>query len=252
MTDDIILVTGGFDPIHSGHISLIKHASKFGRVVVGLNSDEWLIRKKGKAFMSFEERKDIISNFKNVMEVIQFNDSNGTAIDAIEKIKQQWPKSRTVFVNGGDKISGNTPETEYCKKNNVINLFGIGGERKQNSSSWLLSNWVNSNFEHRSWGKFITLYTNGNSVKVKELVINPGESISLQRHVHRTEYWVVISGVGDVVINSKLRVIKEGDSVLITPLTTHKLTNTSTDLLKLVEIQHGTLCDESDIERLDV
>lgn len=252
MIDNVVLVTGGFDPIHSGHLSLIRHANEFGRVVVGLNSDEWLVRKKGKAFLPFQERKEIISNFRNVMEVIQFDDSDGTAIDAIEKIKQQWPRARIIFANGGDRNQDNIPETEYCKQNNVVSLFGIGGEQKQNSSSWILSNWVNGNFEHRQWGEFMTLYTNGNKVKVKEIIIDFNQSISLQRHAYRTEYWVVISGVGEVVIGNNTRILKEGDSVLITPSTIHKLTNIGSEQLKLVEIQHGTLCDETDIERLDI
>ena len=82
---NIVLISGGFDPIHSGHIALIQEASKYGDVVVLLNSDEWLRQKKGKEFLSFKEREIILSSIKNVIEVIEFDDSDKTCIDGIKK-----------------------------------------------------------------------------------------------------------------------------------------------------------------------
>ena len=85
---DIILVSGGFDPIHSGHIKLINEANKYGDVVVLLNSDQWLRNKKGKEFLPFVERKIIMQNLKGVLDVIEFDDSDRTCVDGIKKQNQ--------------------------------------------------------------------------------------------------------------------------------------------------------------------
>ena len=90
---NIILVSGGFDPIHQGHIKLIKESSKYGSVVVLLNSDEWLRKKKGKEFHNFEERKIIMESIKGVIEVIAFDDSDTTCIDGIKKAKAKYANS---------------------------------------------------------------------------------------------------------------------------------------------------------------
>jgi D-beta-D-heptose 7-phosphate kinase/D-beta-D-heptose 1-phosphate adenosyltransferase len=247
--DKIVVVTGGFDPLHSGHLSLIEESRKIGRVIIGLNSDDWLTRKKGMPFQSFEERYAILSNLKNVLCVINFDDSDGSAIDAIKKSQQMFPKSQIVFANGGDRTSDNIPELEYCKENNVELMFGVGGNTKKNSSSWILSNWVNQNSENRFWGSFKTLYTDGHKIKVKELTLEPGKSISLQKHQQRNEFWVIVSGIAKVQIDDVESVFNAQDYIHITPNTLHKLTNIGNDNLKVLEVQHGTKCDESDIER---
>lgn len=249
--DKIVLVTGGFDPIHSGHISLIKEARKLGRVVVGLNSDEWLKNKKGVPFQPYAERYEILSNIKDVLCVMEFDDSDGTANNAIRQCQELFPTLQVVFANGGDRTSSNIPELQYCIESGVEVAFGIGGDHKVNSSSWILSDWLSNNFEDRIWGKFKTLYTNGDKIKVKELMIDEGSSISLQRHKRRSEYWVVVSGTARVQLNDSYEMMNEGDSILIDPETIHKLTNVGVGPLKILEVQHGALCDESDIERLD-
>ena len=139
----IVLVTGGFDPIHSGHIHYLNDAKKIGyKLIVGLNSDEWLIRKKGKNFLSIEERKIIVENLKPVDYVISFNDEDGSACDAIEKIlSDTW--DTVVFANGGDRNNKNTPEyRKYKKHPDVEFVFGVGGN-KINSSSKILADWEN-------------------------------------------------------------------------------------------------------------
>ena len=138
---DIILVSGGFDPVHSGHIKLINDANKYGDVVVLLNSDLWLRNKKGNEFLPFSERKIIMQNIKGVLEVIEFNDSDKTCIDGIEKAKLLFKFRKIKFANGGDRNNNNTPEKEFCDKNNIETLFGIGGNYKSNSSSWILKKW---------------------------------------------------------------------------------------------------------------
>ncbi len=134
---DIILISGGFDPIHSGHIKLINEANKYGDVVVLLNSDKWLRIKKGKEFLPFEERKIIMKNIKGVIEVIEFNDSDKTCIEGIKKAQLIYKKRKIKFANGGDRNDNTTPEKNFCDKNNIETLFGIGGDNKSNSSSWI-------------------------------------------------------------------------------------------------------------------
>jgi cytidyltransferase-like protein len=135
----IVLVTGGFDPLHSGHIEYFKAAKKLGfLLVVGVNSDAWLIRKKGQAFMPFYERKTIIENLYQVHKVIEFNDDDNSAIDAIKKVKEMYPKSNIIFANGGDRTKDNIPEMIF---DDVEYVFGVGGVHKINSSSDILKNW---------------------------------------------------------------------------------------------------------------
>ena len=144
----IVLITGGFDPIHSGHISYIKAAKEWASsfndmLIVGVNSDAWLIRKKGKAFLPFEERATIISSIKGVDAVIAFNDDDNSAKDAIHKVRLAHPDAHIVFANGGDRNGKNIPEMDY-HDNNLTFTFGVGGEDKKNSSSWILEKWNKS------------------------------------------------------------------------------------------------------------
>jgi cytidyltransferase-like protein len=144
MADRIVLVTGGFDPIHSGHIEYFKSAATLGsKLVVGLNSDSWLERKKGKYFMPWDERKAIISELRCVDEVTGFDDADNTAIKAILKCMTLYPKDVIVFANGGDRGSDNIPEMHF-ESDRVKFEFGIGGSSKKNSSSWILDRWQNA------------------------------------------------------------------------------------------------------------
>ena len=138
---DIVLISGGFDPIHSGHIKLIEHSREYGEVVVLLNSDEWLKKKKGKEFLPFRERVIIMKSLKNVIDVLSFNDSNKTCINGIKKAITKYPNHKIKFANGGDRNNETTPEIKFCEENNIETLWGIGGTNKSNSSSWILKKW---------------------------------------------------------------------------------------------------------------
>jgi D-glycero-beta-D-manno-heptose 1-phosphate adenylyltransferase len=153
----ISLITGGFDPVHSGHVELIKSAGRIGSVVVGLNSDRWLQSKKGMPFMPFEERRAVLETMQHVVKVIAFDDSDGTAIDAIRSTQQLFPHQQIVFCNGGDRTGDNIPEHSYCLEHNVEMRFDVGGG-KANSSSWLLANW---NTRQPSKQLRQTVFTNG-------------------------------------------------------------------------------------------
>ena len=140
--NNIVLISGGFDPIHSGHIALIEGAAKFGNVVVLLNSDEWLRNKKGKEFLPYKEREIIIGSIKKVIDVISFDDSDTTCIDGIRKAIKKYKNYNLKFVNGGDRNDQTTPEAKFCKENGVESFWGIGGSNKLNSSSWILNRWI--------------------------------------------------------------------------------------------------------------
>ena len=141
--NDIVLVSGGFDPVHSGHILLIQEASKLGDVVILLNSDNWLRAKKGKEFLPYKEREIIMSSIKKVIDVISFDDSDTTCMEGIRKAITKYPNQKIKFANGGDRNNKTTPspETIFCKNNKVETLWAIGGDTKINSSSWILKNW---------------------------------------------------------------------------------------------------------------
>ena len=137
----IIILSGGFDPVHKGHLRMFREAAYLGHyVIVGLNSDEWLTRKKGKPFMEFEERKEILEGFKYVNQVISFNDNDDTAIDLIKRVNDMYekPDTKIYFANGGDRGKNNVPEVKICKYLDVTMLWGIGGGKIQ-SSSWLIN-----------------------------------------------------------------------------------------------------------------
>ena len=138
---ELTLVTGGFDPIHRGHIEYFKEASKLSQcLVIGLNSDTWLIDKKKQAFQDWDERCNIIKHLNMVSMVIDWDDSDKTACGAIEKCLTI--ADRVIFANGGDRINGNTPELDaYANNNRVTFRWGVGGDYKINSSSWLLNNY---------------------------------------------------------------------------------------------------------------
>lgn len=128
-----ICVSGGFDPIHVGHVRLIQAASKHGDVFVILNSDEWLMRKKGYMFMTFDERKEIIQSMSAVHDVIEVNDDDGSVCEALERVRPHF------FGNGGDRLSDNVPEVALCKELGIKMIFNLGGEKIQSSSDLVQS-----------------------------------------------------------------------------------------------------------------
>ena len=140
----IVLVTGGFDPLHTGHIAYFKSAKEKGdELWVGLNSDNWLTEKKGKPFMNINERKEIIQNLVMVDKVILFDDKDNSSNDAILKaLKFCSSKEQIIFANGGDRNKNNIPELKQYKNNpNIKFIFGVGGKKK-NSSSKILKAWA--------------------------------------------------------------------------------------------------------------
>ena len=137
----VVIVSGGFDPIHSGHIEHFKEAKKLGDIlIVGLNSDAWLTRKKGKPFMPIEERLAVIRELRMVDSAVAFNDDDSSSVDLIKKALVLFDD--VLFANGGDRTQDNIPEIDAFDKDPRVQFaFGVGGTHKQNSSSWILKQW---------------------------------------------------------------------------------------------------------------
>ena len=255
---NIVLVTGGFDPLHSGHIEYFKAAKELGNyLVVGVNSDDWLTRKKGKPFMPFDERAEIIKNLSMVNEVISFDDSDNTARNAIRKVLETMGEfTNLIFANGGDRTKENIPEMEVFHPRLTFQ-FGVGGENKKNSSSWILEEYKYPKTK-RPWGYYRVLFEVGNTVKVKELVVDPGQRLSMQRHDHRAEHWFVSEGEATVYtlnVSTDAELLgkySKFESLHINNKEWHQLCNESKLPLKVVEIQYGDNCVEDDIQRVGV
>jgi len=251
----IVLVTGGFDPLHSGHIEYFKAARELGDyLIVGVNSDEWLIRKKGRPFMPYQERQSIIKELSVVDEVIVFDDNNDTASDAIRQTMSKWPHEEYIFANGGDRTKENIPEMEVFHPR-LSFKFGVGGEDKKNSSSWILEDWKSSKTV-RAWGWYRVLDDQPqNRFKIKELVIEPGKSLSDQRHFKRSEHWYVLKGTVRMETEYEgrheeryLDALTRGYDIAVG--TWHKASNPSeTEHSHILEVQYGETCVEEDIER---
>lgn len=250
---NIVLATGGFDPVHSGHIAYLEAARRLGdTLVVGVNSDAWLQRKKGRAFMPLQERATILRSVRGVDFVMPFDDGDGSARHAIQITRQSYPQDHIIFANGGDRTDVNVPEMDV-QDANLEFLFGIGGEHKRNSSSWILQEW-RAPSTPRPWGHYRVLHE-APGVKVKELTVEPGAALSMQRHQDRAEFWLVVAGTAtvytlDAATDAELQGRYGCHEYLHIGLHDwHQLVNEHTAPLKIVEIQYGDRCDESDIER---
>lgn len=247
----IVVVTGGFDPLHSGHIEYIRAAKQLGdRLIVGLNSDAWLTRKKGQPFMSLMERRIIVGSLKDVDATMTFNDDDGSARDLLVSIKRQYPYAEIMFANGGDRTHLNIPEMDVP---DIKFSFGVGGFDKQNSSRWILQEWKQPKVL-REWGYYRILHE-VDGCKVKELTVEPGKSLSMQRHKNRNEFWHVTEGqceVDQIMPGgySLPTVEMNKHSQIAIPVNDwHRIRNPFNEPCRIVEIQYGTECKEEDIER---
>ncbi len=151
---NIVIVSGGFDPLTAGHIDYLKKAAELassslsqgGEVQVLLNSDDWLTRKKGKPFMCFDERKKILEALTSVTYVFEVDDANEQVILGIQMLYDKMSgheamiQTSLIFANGGDRLPGNTPEVDLCYKLGIKIAFNVGGGKTQ-SSSTLLKEW---------------------------------------------------------------------------------------------------------------
>lgn len=203
--------------------------------------------------MPSSERRKIIAAIKGVDKAVEFNDRDGTGKAVINWARLTYPRAKIIFANGGDRTAENIPEMDVVD-DNIEFVFGVGGEDKANSSSWILEEWKAPKTE-RQWGYYRVLHENGPEVKVKELTVDPRKSLSMQRHINRLELWFVAEGTATVyTINNSSDeeldgVYEKFRNIHITTNQWHRLANETDKSLKIIEIQYGNECIEEDIER---
>ena len=214
-----IAISGGFDPIHPGHIAMIEGARKYGEVHIIVNSDEWLIRKKGFFFQPWIDRKKILEAYTPHIHPV--DDSDGTVCEALRNIKPDY------FGNGGDRVKTNTPELSVCDELGIEPVFELGGGKYSSSSALNAKQRVVTR-----WGWYDVIL-DMEKIKVKMLHLEPGKSLSLQRHQHRSEFFFMPNGEVKINLPEVWHVLKASDS----------------QCLDVLEVQIGH-SNEKDIEKI--
>jgi D-beta-D-heptose 7-phosphate kinase/D-beta-D-heptose 1-phosphate adenosyltransferase len=234
-----VCVSGGFDPLHIGHLEMFRDAAQHGALTVILNSDAWLMRKKGFVFLPFAQRAAIIGDLRYVAHVAQVDDADNTVCEALTRLKPRF------FANGGDRKPGNTPEMDLCNQHGIGLLWNIGGGKSDSSSDIARKAWVT-----RDWGRYATL-DEGKGYKVKRVELNPGKAISLQYHNHRSEYWYMTGAGARIQLENQLFDVQpHTPPVQVERGMRHRLGNTGSAPLVVIEIQSGHDLSEDDIIRL--
>ena len=248
---DYALVSGGFDPVHIGHLRMFQDAKNLSnKVILLLNNDEWLIKKKGKPFMSQNHRKEILDEFKSIDEVIIQDSSEKSSSQAIEEFVRRNPNKKICYCNGGDRSNiKNILEAAICEKLNIRLEFGVGGEEKIESSSKLTKNYL-GNIEERPWGNYHIIAKN-TGYQIKEIIVFKNSKLSLQKHKSRSEFWQIVKGKSKITIDQKEYYLKEKEHIYIPKNSTHRIENIGEEDLIFIEIQLGKDLNEEDIIRLE-
>lgn len=247
MSRPLVAVSGGFDPVHRGHLSLFQDAAVLGNLVLILNSDDWLVRKKGFFAQGWEDRAAILREMRSVTAVEPVDDADGSVCEALRRIR---PK---MFANGGDRMPGEVPEDVVCCELGIQQLY-LGAPEYRGKDKYSSSAVLQRRIVERAWGTYEVI-AEDEEQKSKLLRVRAGGTISGQYHRLRREHWHVLSGHGSAKVwepgseNSARCQLRPGFSVDIPPMTAHTMT-ADTDMT-LVEVQTGGPFDEDDIVRVE-
>lgn len=245
------LVSGGFDPVHVGHLRMFQDANRLSEnVILLLNNDEWLIKKKGKPFMNQDQRKEILDEFKSISKVIIQTSSDKSSSEAIKEFVQNNPNKNICYCNGGDRSNiKNIREADVCMELGVDLQFEVGGKEKIESSSQLTKNYL-GNIEDRPWGNYHIIAKN-TGYQIKEIKVNKRSKLSLQKHKSRSEFWQIVKGESKITIENNEYYLKEKEHVYIPKNTIHRIENIGKEDLIFIEIQLGEDLNEDDIIRIE-
>ena len=239
-----VVVSGGFDPIHLGHLKMFQEASNLApRLVVIVNNDNFLMQKKGYVFMPIEERVAIIKGFGVVDTVIESIDQDLTVCKTLESIAEK--ENIKYFANGGDRKNiDQIPEASVCDNNNIEMIFNSGGGKIQSSSNLVSKEVI------KPWGSYKTFEKNEGYL-LKKITVNPGEILSLQSHQHRSEYWHILEGTAKAECADQITYLSKHQSIFIPKQAKHRVSNEEEDVLVFFEIQSGDHLSEDDITRYE-
>ena len=249
-----VAVSGGFDPLHIGHVRMFKESRKLGdKLVVILNNDNWLMNKKGFVFMNEKERKEMIEMYPFVDKVVVTDhrpkDPDMSVVKALKKIQPD------VFANGGDRKPDGDPilEVVLCEKLGIKIVYNVGHGGKVQSSSWMLAQARRDSVRSiRPWGKFYE-WDSGKGWYIRTIYLKPGKQTGLLYHQHRLKTWVLAEGdiaaVSDKDDRRTETHLKDGEPFVVEEKIPHRLKSKKGGVV--VEIAVGDIADESDTVRVE-
>lgn len=273
----IVITSAYCNPIHPGHIECFNLAKDLGdELWMIVNNDKQAELKRGiKSFQDEDFRLTIVKNLKSVDKVILSIDTDGSVVESIKhvygEIKKLYPEVEVIFAKGGDRFAGEIPEAKVCSELGIKIVDGLGA-KTHNSSDYIKHQTklgVKDNTEKkeveeilksdrnlylevgkRPWGTYFVLEENS-SFKVKRILVNPHSRLSLQSHKHRKEHWVVVSGVATVEIDDLKKELNIGEFCDVPLGAKHRLSNETSELVEIVEVQFGDYMGEDDIVRYE-